>query len=249
MEQAALVTGGATRLGRHFALTLAKRGYDIALHYNSSASDAEDARREILATGRQCEIFQWDFCSDRDPADLLHNVKAQFPALRLLINNASAYNTGGVTATSRALLQEQFSTNFFTPFLLTGAFAREVKSGSIINIIDNKIGFQQYAYSAYLLSKKTLAELTRLSAMELAPDIRVNGIAPGVILPGEARSDAYIDWRREGIPLQQQGRLEQLSTAMAYLLDNHFVTGQVLFVDGGEALNHIGRNAINYVDN
>ncbi|RLA43630.1 MAG: short-chain dehydrogenase [Gammaproteobacteria bacterium] len=248
-EQAALITGGATRLGRHFALTLARRGYDIALHYNSSARAAEKVRQEITATGRHCEIFHGDFSCETSPAQLIESAHRQFPTLQLLINSASVYEAGNISETGPELLREQFSVNFFAPFLLTAAFAKYVQSGNIINIIDNKIGFQQYAYSAYLLSKKALSELTRLSAIELAPYIRVNGIAPGVILPDESRTDEYINWREEGIPLQQHGSVEQLSSALNYLLDNNFVTGQVLFVDGGEAISHIGRNACNYADN
>jgi len=249
MEQAALITGGATRLGRHFALTLARKGYDIALHYNSSVDAIAGVRQDIIAQGRRCEIFQSDFSTETNPAHLIESALAAFPTLQVLVNSASAYEAGNIADTGAASLQEQFSVNFFTPFLLTSAFAGQVKSGNIINIIDNKIGFQQYAYSAYLLSKKALAELTQMSAIELAPAIRVNGIAPGVILPGDARTDDYIEWRKEGIPLQRQGSVEQLSSALGYLLDNEFVTGQILFVDGGEALNQVGRNACNYPGN
>ena len=249
MQQAALITGGATRLGRHFALTLARSGCDIALHYNSSAKAAKKVKQEIIAMGQRCEIFQCDFSSESDPALLMEKALKRFSALQILINNASVYEVGKISETGPELLQEQFSVNFFTPFLLTATFAKQVKTGNIINIIDNKIGFQQYAYSAYLLSKKALSELTRLSAIELAPHIRVNGIAPGVILPADSRTDEYINWRKEGIPLAQQGNPEQLSSALIYLLDNHFVTGQVLFVDGGEAINHIGRHTLNHAPN
>ena len=242
-NKAALVTGGAIRLGYHFAVTLAKAGYDIAIHYNSSAEAAQEAAEEIRGMGRQCDIFQFDFTANQDPSDLIETVIEALPHLNVLINCASTYDAATTAETDLALLQKQFSVNFFTPYLLSAAFAKQVKAGNIINILDNKIAFQQYQYSSYLLSKKALADFTQLAAMEFAPNIRVNGIAPGVILPGETRTDEYIQWWEQHIPLKRQGKHEELGKALAYILDNEFITGQLLFVDGGEGLNHIGQNA------
>ena len=242
---AALVTGAANRLGLAFATALADRGYDIALHYHHSTEQAQHQAELIRNRGVRCETFQFDL-SDEDPACLIEQVYHRFPGLQVLINSASAYHAGTIANTDRALLQKQFSVNFFAPYLLSGSFAKQVASGSIINILDNKIAFQQYQYGAYLMSKKALAEFTKLAAMEFSPRIRVNGIAPGVVLPGETRTGDYIDWRIQGIPLQRQGRVEDLIRAMNYLLDSDFVTGQILFVDGGEGMNHLGLNAEEY---
>jgi len=239
----ALITGGGTRLGSHFALNLAHRGYDIALHYNTSRDSAQQVAEQIRKLGRRCELFALDFNAHEDPGQLIIDVLAAMPDLNLLVNSASAYDAVSTAETDRALLEKQFGINFFTPYLLTRRFATQVGSGNIINILDNKIAYQQYHYSAYLLSKKTLAEFTKMAAVEFAPAIRINGIAPGVVLPMDSRSSAYLDWRIEGIPLKQQGVPEQLCQAMNYILDNSFVCGQILFVDGGEAINHIGRNS------
>ncbi|MGB3621721.1 MAG: SDR family oxidoreductase, partial [Ketobacter sp.] len=103
-------------------------------------------------------------------------------------------------------------------------------------------------YAAYLLSKKSLAEYTKMAALEFAPEIRVNGIAPGVTLPGETRGNAYVDWRIAGIPLGKKGSDEQLTNSLSYLLQNDFITGQILYVDGGESVNQVGRNHENYPD-
>ncbi|KJS09547.1 MAG: short-chain dehydrogenase [Gammaproteobacteria bacterium BRH_c0] len=242
-RQAALVTGGAIRVGLHFAKTLAAKGYDIAIHYNSSADKAEEAAVAIRAMGVNCAIFPCDFLSGRDPSGLIDDVAAVFPHLSVLVNCASIYNAAPVAETTMAVLQNEFMVNFFTPFLLSGAFARRVERGNIVNILDNKIAFQQYQYGAYLSAKKALGELTKMTAMEFAPRIRVNGIAPGVIMPGVTRTDDYIDWRVKGIPLQRQGAVEELGKALLYILDNEYITGQHLFVDGGEGLFHIGQNA------
>ena len=118
--------------------------------------------------------------------------------------------------------------------------------GQVINIIDNKISFNQYEYAAYLLAKKTLVELTRMSALEFAPAIRVNGVAPGVVLPATTRSPEYVAWRVSGIPLQRQGGSEHITAAVLSLMANEFVTGQILVVDGGEGLANVGQNAAQF---
>jgi NAD(P)-dependent dehydrogenase (short-subunit alcohol dehydrogenase family) len=148
--------------------------------------------------------------------------------------------------TSEEVLEKQFKVNLMTPYFLTKAFAKQCKTGSVINIIDNKIAFNQYQYSAYLLSKKSLAEFTKLAALELAPAVRVNALAPGVVLPASERSQDYIDWRVSGIPVQKQGTTENITQALYYLLDNDFICGQILTVDGGESLTNTGQNAASY---
>ena len=242
-RKAALVTGGAIRVGRHFAETLADLGYDVAIHYNSSSGSADEVVAGIRARGVACEAFQFDFLAEDDPSPLIDRVVETFPRLEVLVNCASIYNAAPITDTSAQMLKTEFQVNFFVPYLLSGAFARRVESGNIVNILDNKIAFQQYQYGAYLSAKKALADLTRMSAMELAPRIRVNGIAPGVIMPGVTRTDDYIAWRVQGIPLKRQGAVEELGKALRYILDNEYITGQHLYVDGGESLFHIGQNA------
>jgi NAD(P)-dependent dehydrogenase (short-subunit alcohol dehydrogenase family) len=241
--RAALITGGAVRVGLHFAETLARQGYDIAIHYNSSEQKAQQAANRISETGVECAIFPFDFSGGEDPSLLIEQVVKVFPHLSLLVNCASIYNAAPIAETSLEMLKTEFMVNFFAPYMLCGAFARNVDKGNIINILDNKIAFQQYQYGAYLSAKKALAELTRMGAMEFAPRIRVNGIAPGVIMPGVTRTDDYIDWRVKGIPLKRQGQVEELGKAMLYILDNEYITGQHLYVDGGESLFHIGQNA------
>jgi len=227
---------------------MAKSGFDVALHCNSSLDAAKVLARELEASGVQCEVFTQDFNEAFDTDAFIAKVHTRFPALECILNNASAYEPALSQHTSRELLETQFRVNFTTPYLLAGSFVRQVGRGQIINIIDNKIAYHQFHYSAYLLSKKSLAEFTRMAAVEFAPDIRVNGIAPGVTLPNDVRDSAYIGWRIEGIPMQKKGSDHHLMLALDYILQNDFVTGQVLFVDGGESVNQVGRNAENYKD-
>ncbi|WP_434983630.1 SDR family oxidoreductase [Vreelandella zhaodongensis] len=242
---AALVTGGATRLGRFFAEALADKGYDIALHVNSSRTEAEDVAKTIQAKGRRCEILPCNFLND-SLEELVVAAKQQFPSLNVLLNSASAYEPAPIAATDMAMLETQFRVNMFTPLLLTRHFANAVENGQIINIIDNKVAYHQYPYAAYLLSKKSLADMTRMAALEFAPRLRINGIAPGVVLPASQRTSDYIQWRIEGIPVQHQGSPAHLVQALHYLMDNDFVAGQILFVDGGESINLEGRHSENY---
>lgn len=238
----ALVTGGAVRIGKALALGLAHAGYDIALHYNTSADAAEATAADIRATGVACTLFQQDLRNAAALGEMMQHVADACPGLSVLVNNASSYSSAGIAATDVSTFDLHFDVNLRAPFFLTQAFAQICKNGNVINILDNKIGFNQYQYAAYLLAKKTLAEFTRLAALEYAPNIRVNGIAPGVVLPAETRSSAYIDWRVQGIPLHKQGSTNHLVQAVRFILENDFLTGQILVVDGGENISNVGQN-------
>jgi NAD(P)-dependent dehydrogenase (short-subunit alcohol dehydrogenase family) len=243
---AALVTGGAVRLGRAIALALAGAGYDIALHYGRSAEAAAAAAEEIRALGAACHLIAHDLAEVDGLAGLVARARAALPGLRALVNSASAYAQAGIAATSPAVFDQQLAVNLRAPFFLTQAFAAQVGRGHVINIIDNKIAFHQHQYAAYLLAKQGLAELTRMAALELAPHIQVNGVAPGVVLPAGTRSPEYVAWRLEGIPLRRQGEAGDIAGAILFLLASPFITGQILTVDGGEGLTGVGRNAAQF---
>ncbi|MCF8480537.1 MAG: SDR family oxidoreductase [Rhodospirillum sp.] len=239
---AALVTGGGVRLGRAIALDLAKAGFDIALHYNCSEDAAEDTASEIGHEGVDCILMHHDLTDIAGLDRLVAEVTKTMPHLTTLVNSASVYEQGTLRTTTPEMFDAQMTVNLKAPFFLTQAFAKHRTEGLVVNILDNKIGFNQFQYGAYLLSKKALADFTRMAALELAPGIRVNGVAPGVILPAEDRGPEYLDWRRQGIPLLRVGDPSKVTRAVRYLVNNDFVTGQVLVVDGGENIAHEGRN-------
>ncbi|MDQ1249715.1 MAG: hypothetical protein QG597_4091 [Actinomycetota bacterium] len=243
---AALVTGGAVRLGRALALALAEAGYDIALHYGTSATAAADTAARIRSHGVDCLTFRCDLTDVSGLAPMIADALAAFPRLAVLVNSASAYAQGRIAQTTPEVFAQQFDVNLRAPFFLTQAFAAQVGQGNVVNIIDNKIGYHQFDYAAYLLSKKALAEFTAMAAVEFAPGVRVNGVAPGVVLPAHTRSEEYIAWRLQGIPLRRQGQTGHIAGAMLSLLANEFITGQVLTVDGGESLAEVGRNAAQF---
>jgi pteridine reductase len=243
---AALVTGAATRLGREFALALADMGYDIALHYNSSATEAETTAAELRTRGSDAEPLQCDLSRHQDLPGLVERALARFPRLGVLVNSASRYVAGNLASTRPETVYAQLAVNLVAPMELMRVFAASVDAGCVVNIIDNKVAYAQYDYAAYLLSKKSLAEATRMAALEYAPRIRVNGLSPGVVMPMSSRTADYLRWRLDGIPLKRQGKPEHLCRALRYLVENDFVTGQILTVDGGEGMFQVGRHSENY---
>jgi pteridine reductase len=245
-RRAALVTGAAVRLGNAIAKMLARSGYDIALHYNSSRNAAEAAAQEIRSLGVRCELFQHDLGDCSGIAKVVSDVVGRLPHLDLLVNSASVYDKARIAETTPEMLEQQWAVNFKAPFFLIKEFASRVEHGSIINLLDNKIAFNQFQYAAYLGSKKALAELTKMAALEFAPRIRVNGVAPGVVLPPPGREPSYLDWRRQTIPTQKLGNPAQICAAVDTLLRNEFMNGQIVFVDGGESMNFVGRNLDSY---
>ena len=166
---AALVTGAAVRIGKAITLDLAEMGYSIALHFNSSRAEAEKLCRSIEALGAACEIFKADLTNPNELENLIPTVKKIFPKLSLLVNNAAVFQKAPLKQTDRKLFDSHFDLNFKAPFFLSSDFARVCKKGQIINILDTRITRNRSSHFAYTLSKKALADFTRLAAAELAP--------------------------------------------------------------------------------
>lgn len=242
MTQTALVTGAGVRLGRVLARAVAERGYRVAVHFNRSREGAERTAEEIRAAGGECALFQADFGDDAAVMALPGRVEAELGGLSLLVNSASVYAPGTLAETTPERLDEQMRINFRAPLLLIRAFAALGNAGQVVNIADAKASFNQYPFAAYILSKRALLDLTRLASLELAPRIRVNAISPGVVLPPEDRPPEYLEWRRQALPLERLGDPRHVVSALGFLLENDFVTGVCLPVDGGETQATEGRN-------
>ena len=235
-NKSVLVTGGAKRIGKAIALHLAKNGYDIALHYNTSEKEAKILTLEIKNIGQKCILFQHDFLKVTNGVNLIKKVKKKFPELSLLINNASVFNSGTFLKTDYKTLDKHFNINFKVPFFLSLDFAKLCKKGQIINMLDTNIIKRQSKYFAYTLSKKMLYEFTKMAAVELAPNIRVNAIAPGPILPPPRKDEEYLRLAGELVPLKRKGDIKNILQTLAFFLVNDYVTGQCIFVDGGKNL-------------
>lgn len=236
MKGTALVTGGARRIGRTIALTLAEKGYDIALHYCSSENDAHAIKHEIENAGRKCSLFQGNFEDMKQVASLVTAVFELFPDCNLLINNASIFERATLTETDEQLFDRHFNINFKAPFFLSREFAKHCGEGQIINILDSKITSKFTEYFVYTLTKKALFEFTGMAARELGPNIRVNGVCPGLIMPPPGKDEAWLDKMGKHLPLQQRGDPESVTAAISFLTESRFVTGEWIFVDGGEHL-------------
>ena len=236
MKGTAIVTGGAKRIGRAIALALADLGYDIALHYNTSQFAAEEVANLIKDKGRSCHLFACDFNNMKQVKSFIPQIFKIFPNCDLLINSASIFERARMMDTDEDLFDRHFIINFKTPFFLTRDFAHYYKKGQIINILDTKISKTLIEYFAYTLSKKSLFEFTKMAAKELAPYIRVNGVCPGLILPPPGKDEDYLNKMSERIPLQRKGDTQCIVAAVAFLIENDFVTGEWIFVDGGEHL-------------
>jgi pteridine reductase len=233
---AALVTGAAKRIGKAIALHLAEQGYDIALHYLNSKKEAQQTQQEIQAKGVQCELFKCDLADEKETSQLIENIYRKFPQLTLLINNASIFEG---TYTFKSRLEDfnlHYAIDLKAPYILTTDFANQCKKGHIINLLDTHTVKNKAAYVAYLLCKKSLTDITKMTAVEFAPDIRVNGIAPGIILPPEGKKEDHLNRLAKDIPLKKKGNPGYITHALQFLLENDFITGQIIFVDGGEHL-------------
>lgn len=231
----ALITGGADRIGKAIALGCAELGFDIALHYSQSAERAEATRAEILSKHVECRLYRADF-NDPSEASALMDEVFTASGLSVLVNNASLFFESSLPDSALSDFERLFNVNFKAPYILIKEFAKRVSEGVVINILDTEIVRNETKHFDYLLTKKSLSELTRMAAFHLAPGIRVNAVAPGLILPPAGKGMDFMRMRAEEIPLKRFGAPQGIVSAVKFLIESEFVTGQTIFVDGGEAL-------------
>ena len=238
MTKTAFITGAAKRVGKTIALHLAAQGWSVAIHYNSSATEAEVLQEELISSFPQqrFEIFKANMNNTDEVENLISRVIESMQNIDLLINNASVFDRGNFLLTDTPFLDLQMNVNFRAPFILTRDFAQLVKKGLIINFVDTRIMTNKSTFAAYSLSKKALWEMTKMAALELGPHIRVNAIAPGLTLTPEGKGDDYLWKLAENIAMKRPGGLNPILKSLDYILNNDYLTGQLLFCDGGENL-------------
>lgn len=237
-EKYALVTGSSDRIGKAIALHLSKQGYSLILHYNSSREKAEKVQQEIeaLNNGTIAELLHINFMEEYDFDELFAMLKKRSIPLEVLVNCASDFIPSNFENIGNTLYHKEMKINFENAYLLTKAFARSYDKGNIINFIDTKAAKNKTVHLDYILSKKLLKEFTKLAAVELAPGFRVNGIAPGLILPPKGKDESYLAHLAQDIPLKTYANLQEILKAVQFLIDSWFFTGQILYIDGGEHL-------------
>ena len=231
-----LVTGGAVRLGRAMAISLARCGADVVIHYRNSSDAAFDVQKEIESMGQRAYVVQADLVNEAACRKTICKAVADAGRLDVLINNAAVFNKHTLLDSSEDNVISEFWPNLFAPLFLIRAFASTCKQGRIVNMLDRRITTHDSTCVPYMLAKKGLEELTRLAALELAPNFSVNAIAPGNLLPPPGTSTN--DWRHHAgpVPLEIQCSEQDIVQALLYLLDSQVLTGQVIFVDAGKHL-------------
>lgn len=237
--KAVLVTGAAKRLGRAIALELARAGWAVAVHYNSSKSDAEATAREIAAFGVRTGIFRADLAKESEAAALIPQTAVSFGPFTALVNNASLFESDTIESFNSQSWNSHIAVNLHAPLLLSQAFARQVPEGasaSIVNLLDQRLLKPTPHFLSYGVSKAGLHWLTVTLAQALAPRIRVNAVAPGPTMRNARQSEIHFQRQTESTILGRGATPEDVANATRYLLEAQSVTGQMIAVDGGQHL-------------
>jgi pteridine reductase len=243
----ALVTGSGLRLGRAIAGALADAGADIVIHYRSSREEAEEAVVELGGRGVSASLVQADLSDPEEAESLIDRVWTAAAPIDLLVNSASWFPAGRLAELRFDRLVDILALNAWAPFALTRSLAQRLRasraapdgaasSGAVVNLLDTRIVGGDLPHAGYHLSKQMLADLTRMTAVEFAPELRVNAVAPGYILPPPGRDRDYLEERARSVPLARPGDPADIANAVVYLMRADYVTGETIFVDGGQNL-------------
>ncbi len=232
----ALVTGAARRIGRAISLALAQEGANVALHYSESEKEALALAAEVEKLGERAEVLRADLSDQDELNGLLPRACEALGTIEILVNNASIFPADTLETVELEGLERNLEINAWAPLVLTRAFAAQTERGHVVNLLDSRVTGFDRGHVSYILSKHVLAALTRLSALELAPGIAVNAVAPGLILPPAGKGEEYVDRLAQTVPLKRRGAPEDIAAAVAHLVTSEFITGETIYVDGGRHL-------------
>lgn len=234
----ALVTGAGRRVGRALAIALGARGMHVVVHYHASSNGADETAQLVIRAGGSADVLRADLSKVAEAERLIDEVVKARGSLDVLVNSAAMMLRTPVGETTPADWDAMFALNVRAPYFLCQRAAPALRTarGSIINIADLAAFETWPAYVPHGMSKAALVQMTRGLARVLAPEVRVNAIAPGAVLLPEGWSEADADHLRETTPLGRLGSPEDVVGAMLYLLDAGYVTGEVVTVDGGRRL-------------
>lgn len=237
----AVVTGGAIRVGRALVLALAEAGCDLLIHYGRSAKEAKQTQAEAHTYGVRAELFSANLADADETKQVIPTAVAHFGQVDILINSAAIFpEEDTFHETDLELWDQLFHINLRAPFLLSQAFAQQLpggQPGKLINILDARLRRPYPDHFVYRLTKGGLWQMTEMLAHELAPNVTVNGIALGAILPPPGQDQTYLDnLAAKRIPLQRAGSAEIVAQNVLHLLHQDFLTGIIIPLDGGEFL-------------
>jgi NAD(P)-dependent dehydrogenase (short-subunit alcohol dehydrogenase family) len=234
-----LVTGAAKRLGRAIALDLARHGWSVAIHYNSSEKEARATAADAATAGVKVALLKADLSRESETATLVERAAQELGPLTGLVNSASLFENDDWYSVSRESWDKHMETNLRAPFVLAQAFARQVPRdghGAIVNLIDQRVLKPTPQFFSYSLSKASLKWLTTTLAQALAPRVRVNAVGPGPTIINARQSAADFARQRDATVLGRGAEPQDVCDAVRYLLEASAVTGQMLAVDGGQHL-------------
>lgn len=237
-KEVVLITGGAKRLGRAMALSLAASGYRVVIHCNESVEQAEKLVQELTLQGFDSAYVQGDLSNPGALASLFSQAVQAFGQVDHLINNASLFPARTMDETDLALFEQVMAVHSTAPFFLSRELYLHLKvraaKGSVINMLDAKLTSPTASRPAYYCAKGALAYQTKALAAALGPTLRVNAVSPGLVLSNG--DDAYFTKMQNQLPLKTTGKTDDICQAVSYLLGSSFVTGTELCVDGGQRL-------------
>ncbi len=235
------ITGGAKRVGAEICRYFIKNGANIALHYNTSKKEAEEIKNQFPVG--KCEIFSSDLTNTKNTLECFEKAINHFGRIDFLINNASVFKKNSILNITEEEFDRDFGIQLKSPLFLMQRFAKQdfaEGEGLIINMLDKNIVKKHSSFVSYLLSKKSLDELTRFGAFELAPKIRVNSVSLGFILPDEGipeeKLPEYTQNKLKSIPLKRRGSPSDVVGAIDFFIRSKFINGVNIQVDGGSFL-------------
>jgi pteridine reductase len=237
-----LITGAAHRIGKALVRGLAQEAEAMIIHYRSSQTPAQELADEIIRMGVRAFTIAGDLESPVQVERIIAEAWQKSGPIDVLINNASIFEEGRLGEITLEDINRNMMVNAYAPLLLSRSFIDLNKGRQppakpvIINFLDTRIAGVDHQHAAYHLAKRTLFTLTKMMALEFAPGVRVNAVAPGLILPPKGKDRSYLEQLKSSNPLNAIGDVEQIIEAVRFLINNEFVTGQVIYVDGGRHL-------------
>lgn len=235
----ALVTGGGKRIGSSVCKTLAKNGWHVIIHFNSSKKEAEKTYKEIRKYNGKADLHKADLSKYTQVNKIIPQINKNFGNLSLLINNASIFNKDTIKTVTSEIWDNHLEINLKAPFFLSKTFSEQLpkgKKGVIINFLDQSVLSSRPNFLSYSVSKNSLWYLTRSLAQALSPNIRVCAIGPGPTLKGKRQSKKDFENQKKSTLLKKGPNLEEINNAIEFILNNDSITGQMLVLDGGEHL-------------
>ena len=234
-----IITGAATRMGAAIAKKLSGPGVEIVIHYNSSKKEAEKLQEKLLKDKTKVYLVKGDLVKEQDLKKIINFSKAKLKYFDCLVNNASLFENDSLKNFSSKSWNQHLDVNLKAPAYLTKEFSKNIrgKSNNIINIIDQRVFKLTPFFLSYTLSKTGLYTLTKTSAMALAPNIRVNGIAPGPTIKNKRQTETHFKKQYLATPLKKQVNVEEICSAVDFFIKNSSITGQVIAIDSGQCLN------------